>query len=238
MVSIQMKLDEKSEALIKSAKELRDKDIPEDPKELQAAYKEALDLSKQLEDKRKPYSDKISKIYQILPKVKRYRQMQFRDGAKGSTREELYEKEELRSSLTPIEKERQKEVEKLNEAAGRFSGLLLESYRLKPLRLKALDLGVDLPEDKVEETGFRHSGDFHSVRVNGKEYSLSPHEAKIIEVLYEEYLNGTPAVSKDYILVEADVDANGDKRLRDCFTDRDVYAALIKRDRQNYRLNI
>ncbi len=49
---------------------------------------------------------------------------------------------------------------------------------------------------------------------------------------------GTPAVGKDYIFVELDIDAMPNKRLRDCFTDREVYKALIRKDRQNYRLNI
>ncbi len=127
--------------------------------------------------------------------------------------------------------------------------------RLKILQYEATKRGVSLPVHSetrppatsksdeaqarpAEEAKFIHSPDYRSVNIDGKQFSLSLQEARIIELLHKEYMDGTPAVGKDYIFVELDIDAKPNKRLRDCFTNRKIYRALIRKDRQNYRLNI
>jgi hypothetical protein len=83
---------------------------------------------------------------------------------------------------------------------------------------------------------FRYSPDFHSVVLRAELFSLSPMEARVIEFLYQLCRDGTPSVSLDSILAE--VGSKKAKTLRDCFTHREAYKALIRKDGSNFRLNI
>jgi len=56
------------------------------------------------------------------------------------------------------------------------------------------------------EKGFYHSGDFRTLRQDGIEYYPTANQAKIIKILYQAYLYGTPELSQDYLitLLESD----------------------------------
>jgi hypothetical protein len=85
---------------------------------------------------------------------------------------------------------------------------------------------------------FRHSEDFRSVRLNKMEFNLTTNQARVVETLYHHYLNGTPDLGQDYILVE--VLESPSKRLRDTFKNSDAWGKLIIRGKKQgtYRLNL
>ena len=84
---------------------------------------------------------------------------------------------------------------------------------------------------------FRHSPDFRSVTLKGNYYTLTSLEAQVVQILYEQYLNGTPDVGKDYILEELGAKS---KNMRDVFQSCKGWQNLIKKGERKgtYRLNI
>jgi hypothetical protein len=49
----------------------------------------------------------------------------------------------------------------------------------------------------------RHSIDFRSVCWHGREYSFTKNQAAVVRLLWEAWVNGTPEVGGDTLLVEA-----------------------------------
>lgn len=88
-----------------------------------------------------------------------------------------------------------------------------------------------------KEPVFINSKDYHSVTLKGKSFTLTALQAKIIKILHEEYLKGTPSIGEDTILNEIDSQSS---RLVDIFrSTRGAWEALIASDRRGvFRLNI
>jgi len=244
--------DEKHELWVIMADTFAKAAIPEDDQRLVNKIEEVQEWLTQVEEE-------MERFYELAPKVKRYFELYHQELLENRrspkyvedvlTGEEVCESELERRSFRKFDTQIYGDVAKLNYPLNHLR------TRLKILQYEATKRGVALPVHSetrqpttsksnqgqvkpAEEAKFRHSSDYHSVNIDDKQFSLSLQEARIIELLYKEYMNGTPAVGKDRIFVELDIDAKPDRRLRDCFTDRKVYKALIRKDRQNYRLNI
>lgn len=61
-----------------------------------------------------------------------------------------------------------------------------------------------------------HSPDYRSITKNGEEFSLTPRQASIIELLHKAYKNGAPELSQAYIF-ETIGTASDNPRIRDTF---------------------
>lgn len=82
-----------------------------------------------------------------------------------------------------------------------------------------------------------HSEGFRSVTLGDRNFTLTPCQAQIIEILHRAWKNGTPDVGLDYIMEEI---GSPSRRLRDIFKrDLDVFNILIRPGdrRGTYRLN-
>ncbi|MCI0625915.1 MAG: hypothetical protein L0387_30450 [Acidobacteria bacterium] len=86
------------------------------------------------------------------------------------------------------------------------------------------------------DSDFKHSPDYRTVNLRGKEFTLTPQQAKVIEILHRERTRGTPNLSQAYILEEIE----GGTRLLDTFkSNMEAYTALIgKGPKRTYHLNI
>ncbi len=96
--------------------------------------------------------------------------------------------------------------------------------------------GVPLPPQSFP--GFCASADFRTVVINDEEYQLTGRQAQIVEFLYDQFRQGTPAVGQDRIMVEL---GSPDSRFRDAFqNNREAEAALIAAGhrRGTVRLNL
>ncbi len=69
--------------------------------------------------------------------------------------------------------------------------------------------------------------DFRCVRIAGIEHTLSFREAQIVKILWEAHENGTPDVSKDYIIDKVCGPDSKIVTLRDAFTDRLIFKAIV-----------
>ena len=251
VISPNLTSDEKHELWVIMADKFAQADIPEDDQQLVNEIEEVHEWLTQVEEE-------MDEFFKLAPRVKDYfnlyrQEIENRRSPKYVedvlTGDEVLESELVRRSFRKFDTQIYGDVAKLNYPLNHFR------TRMKLLQYEATKRGVSLPvhsetrqpdssksnEGQVkpaEEAKFTHSHDYRSVNIDDKQFSLSPQEARIIELLHKEYMNGTPAVGKDSIFVELDIDASCGKRLRDCFTDREVYKALIRKDRQNYRLNI
>jgi len=190
--SNKMILDKTDEALVKSAAELIKKDIPEDSKGLLAAYKEALDLRKQLEDKHQPYQEKLNKFLEILPLLKQFFDLVDLEMREGLTSEGASQKAELWSNFTPADKERAKQIDELCRTKGELTGtlIILDEYCLKLIRLKALDKDIELDvqfevHDKENYTSFTF---------DGKRYDVGSPQGQAIKLLHKAGGAGRPDV--------------------------------------------
>jgi hypothetical protein len=111
---------------------------------------------------------------------------------------------------------------------------------LARFRAKALGVGQGRTDLLCLDNVFHYSQDFHCVQLNDREFTLTSTQSHVIEALVNAYRNGTPDVSKDYILEEIGSSLLC-KRLRDIFTrDREAFNCLIRsgKKRGTYRLNI
>src|SRR5262245_12844380 len=70
-----------------------------------------------------------------------------------------------------------------------------------------------LLSDRFYVAKFHHSGDFRSVSLDSRPYSLTSKQAQVIQMLHEAYEQGTPEIGQHSIL-EA---LGGGGRLRDVF---------------------
>ena len=91
--------------------------------------------------------------------------------------------------------------------------------------------------DDLISNDFRHSPDYRSVRLNGKLYALTPLAAQAIQLLHEQFMQGTPEIGKDYILEEL---GSPSKRLRDIFQCCEDWKELVVpgEKRGTYRINL
>ncbi len=84
---------------------------------------------------------------------------------------------------------------------------------------------------------FRHSPDFRSVNLDGREHSLTGRQAQVIEFLWEIYQNGTPEVSQGLILEHLESTYTD---LRNVFKGNPAWGGLVisGRTKGTYRLNL
>jgi hypothetical protein len=87
---------------------------------------------------------------------------------------------------------------------------------------------AEKPTPKIEEREFKHSQDYSSVNLHGKPFTLTPIQARVIEMLDQARLNGTPYLHQSSIIKE--VCAHTDTtRLRDLFkTNPKAWKELIE----------
>ncbi len=112
---------------------------------------------------------------------------------------------------------------------------LPDSVREKPgVELASLDLHADLrnhgasqftgPHPPASILPTRHSDDFRSVHWFGTDYFFTEAQADCIRVLWKAWANGTPDLSQDYILAEAEVES---PRLSYLFSDHPAWKTMI-----------
>jgi hypothetical protein len=137
--------------------------------------------------------------------------------------------------LTPVEEAAATQM----EAHQRTLELLTLELALRgenPSPSEVLPKTDTIPEDDEE---FKHSDDFRSIRWMGKEYSLTPQQAQIVQVMYEALVGGTPEISNVHIL---DRLGNPTSRLRDSFRRTDLWGdgklIIPGKKRGLYRLNL
>lgn len=87
------------------------------------------------------------------------------------------------------------------------------------------------------DTVFRHSPDFRSVFLRGKEFGLTTNQAQVVQCLHNARVNDTPDVSQGYLLT--DVLETSQERLRDIFRDLAGWDSLIVpgKTKGTFRLN-
>ena len=193
-----MALDETDKALIKSVEELIKKDIPDDPKGLLEAYKEASDLKQQLENKRQQYHENTIKILEILPHLKPYFDLRIKEAQEdGLSFEGHAQLGELWSSFTSADRERVKEIDELYRTRGALPTFKLDRDRLRAIRLKAFDQNIVLDEVRFE---VKYKENYTSVTFDGKRYDVRQPQGKAIKLLYEAGTNGHPDVPLEKIL--------------------------------------
>lgn len=89
-----------------------------------------------------------------------------------------------------------------------------------------------------EETpDFRHSKDYRSVYLKGRQFELSLNQARIVEELHKGHLAKTPVISDAHLLEQLNLKAD---RLRDVFKGSDAWGILIVQGKRRgtRRLNL
>ena len=96
---------------------------------------------------------------------------------------------------------------------------------------------IGFAPEKLPSPDFTHSEDFRSVCIMGQGFTLTPAQAKIIELLHEAWENGNPDLGHAFILVKLE---STSKRLRDLFqSNRGAWKALIiSKKKGTARLNL
>ena len=96
-----------------------------------------------------------------------------------------------------------------------------------------------LPQGSLSSE-FIHSPDYRCIRRHGSVLTLSSREAEIVQMLHELYENGTPDIGQEYIINEICGPESNVKRLRDLFSDKRVWKALVTKGKRSgtFRLNI
>jgi hypothetical protein len=99
--------------------------------------------------------------------------------------------------------------------------------------------------DKQTAVEFKYSPDFRSVNMRGKIFGLTPTQAHVIEILFENWKQGTPDVSQAYILeqIHKGKIEGGYDRVRDVFKGKgfpENWTALVKKGEKKgtLRLNV
>jgi 7-cyano-7-deazaguanine synthase in queuosine biosynthesis len=95
--------------------------------------------------------------------------------------------------------------------------------------------GDVLPAD-VAPGDFRHSPDYRSVVWRGRAFTLTPQQARVVQLLDDLRRQGTAEVGQAFILEHLDLDRS--KRLRDLFKNSDAWGTLVVQGtrRGTYRL--
>ena len=102
------------------------------------------------------------------------------------------------------------------------------------------DTGENQVVEKKNQENFRYSADFRSVKIGRESFALTPKQAHMIQLLYDEYINGTPDVSGDHIVERISPNSNN-IRPRDIFrSNLKAWNALVEPGRRKglYRLKI
>ena len=103
--------------------------------------------------------------------------------------------------------------------------------QIAALKLKLVREGTGFPSAapsarrKRSSSGFVHSRDYRSLRYKGRQYTLTSRQAKVVEKLYQAYLNGTPEISQATILEDLGTPSS---RLRDAFKRSGLWGTLVK----------
>jgi hypothetical protein len=91
---------------------------------------------------------------------------------------------------------------------------------------------------KKSRSQFAHSPDYRTIRFRGKQYHLTRNQSKIVQLLHQSYLNGTPAVGKELLLRDIEAETS---RVRDSFKNSPLWRSLIipnEQRRGTYQLNL
>ena len=91
------------------------------------------------------------------------------------------------------------------------------------LRLAA-DLGKQSRDLQSQSGLFSHSPDYRSVTLRGRPYFLTPLQAQVVQILHENFLNGTPDIGQHALL---EMIESKQKRLRDVFETSDAWGELV-----------
>jgi len=218
-----MALDEADKALIKSVEDLMKKDIPDDPKGLLEAYKEASDLKQQLEDKRQQHHERIIKILEILPHLKPYFDLRILEAQEdGLTFEEHAHLGELWSSFTSADKERVKGIDELYRTRGALPTFKLDRDRLRAIRLKAFDQNIVLDEVKFE---VHDKENYTSFTFDGKRYDVGSPQGQAIKLLHEE--GGAGRLDVPIADIKKVMGLPQGSALRDSFRKKGLWKTLI-----------
>jgi hypothetical protein len=88
-----------------------------------------------------------------------------------------------------------------------------------------------------EAVKFEHSDDYTWVKIRGKQFTLTPTQASVVQILHESYTRGKPDVSKKSILGKIEHETS---RLRDIFkSTRGAWKVLVRSERRGvYRINL
>ena len=92
--------------------------------------------------------------------------------------------------------------------------------------------------ERAGEHFFKHSRDYRSINKDGQDYTLTTNQAIVIDLLHENYKQGTPDISQTFIL---DTIGTNTTRLRDVFKDNpEAWNNLVAQGKRKglYRLNI
>ena len=120
------------------------------------------------------------------------------------------------------------------------SRALAEHWRpLSNLLRLAADLGKQSRDLESQSGLFTRSPDYRSVNLRGRQYFLRPLRAQVVEILHENYLQGTPDVGQHTLIVLINREYVYE-RLRDIFRDSDAWGELIVtgKTKGTFRLNI
>jgi len=103
----------------------------------------------------------------------------------------------------------------------------------------------DQKDINAPEKGFYHSDDYRHLRLDGVDYFPTAKQTAVIEILYRNYLNGTPDISQQFIITQMEGDRETRyKKVKEYFNaDADsklLYKTFIKtgRRRGSIRINL
>ena len=140
------------------------------------------------------------------------------------------------------ESERRRRVQIALEELGRQllenSRTLAEHWRpLSNLLRLAADLGKQSRDLESQSGPFTRSPDYRSVNLRGRQYFLRPLRVQVVQILHENYLQGTPDIGQHALLemIESKQD-----QLRDVFGRSDAWGELIVtgKTKGTFRLNV
>jgi len=99
-------------------------------------------------------------------------------------------------------------------------------------RLQTLS-GADFDKErnsagKKGDANFSKSGDYCSIKYKGVLYRLTPNQSKIVRMLHDAYLAGTPALRGDTLLAALEAETS---RVRDSFKNSPLWGTLIVSNR-------
>lgn len=99
-----------------------------------------------------------------------------------------------------------------------------------------------LDSEKFEENllRFKHSDDYRSIELDRIHYTLTSHEAQVIQILHEAYKEGLPDISIDHLIGEVKGLESKLKRIQDLIRNSKKRNALVRAGNQKgtFRLNL
>ena len=98
---------------------------------------------------------------------------------------------------------------------------------------------VNIQDNEVGPTvrdGFRYSGDYREVRVGDQRFDLTTNQARVVELLHQQYLKGASSLSQGHILENLEI---GSQNLAQVFRGASAWNRLVVRaeGKGMYRLN-